>query len=102
MKRKQQTKFSENTERNRFVQDLLRREDDYNKKKEEEAQEKIRKFFEKKEEVKLNYKETISFFLFYSLTRKTLSKKKCRMRRKSWRSSMHAKVNYFKIKYQNF
>lgn len=55
MKKTQQYKFSENNpERNRFAQDLLKREEEYNKKKEEEAQEKIKKFFERKAEVNLD------------------------------------------------
>jgi len=47
----QNRKFDQNAERNKYAQDLLQKEEEHNKKKEEEAQEKLRKFFARKEEV---------------------------------------------------
>lgn len=46
-------KFEQNSERNKYAQDLLQKEKEYNKQKDEEAEEKLRKFFAKKEEVSL-------------------------------------------------
>ena len=52
LKKHQTYKFNENNpERNKFAQDLLKREEEYNKKKDQEAQEKIKKYFEHKAEV---------------------------------------------------
>ena len=47
----QNRKFEQNSERSKYAQDLLQKEEEYNKKKEEEAQDKLRKFFARKEDV---------------------------------------------------
>ena len=47
----QNRKFEQNSERSKYAQDLLQKEEEYNKKKEDEAQDKLRKFFARKEDV---------------------------------------------------